>query len=187
LAALWILPYVVFLFFFIPQNVFYRLFYLPAILFLVGSMLAIIVDAPNHVRRYRAALLASAMSFANLTFSQYPYAHAQANPPLVLAQQLNRMWPVGTVIYFASVNTDDSLIRYFNPGTVWVQVAPGDFMKQIEQLPQSARSAWLDTTLIDQLEATADGRDWLARHAVRRADCELVNPRFRIRFSQVKS
>ena len=187
LSALWILPYVVFLFFFIPQNVFYRLFYLPAILLLVGSTLATIVDSPDHVRRYRAALLAGAVFFANLTFSQYPYTQARANPPLALAQKLNRVWPVGTVIYFASVNTDDSLIRYFNPGTVWVRVAPGDFMKQIEQLPPTARSAWLDTTLIDQLEITAEGRDWLARHTVRRDDCELVNLKFRIRFYQMKS
>jgi hypothetical protein len=187
LSVLWILPYVVFLFFFIPQNVFYRLFYLPPILLLIGSALAAIEGTPNHVRRYRAALLAAAIFFANLTFSQYPYAQARANPPLELAHKLNKVWGTGTVVYFASANTDDSLIRYFNPRTIWVQVAPADFIKQIEQLPPSARTGWLDSTLIDQLEVTVEGREWLAKHSVRRFDCELVNQKFRIRFYQMKS
>lgn len=186
LSALWIAPYVVFLFFFIPQNVFYRLFYLPAMILLIGSALATIESSPNHIRRYRAALFALALCLANFTFSQYPYTQVRANPPLDLALSLNKVWPTGTVVYFVSPNTDGSLVRYFNPRTVWVQVAPAEFTRQVDQLPPTTPGAWLETSLVDQLEATADGRAWLASHAVRRADCELVNSKFRIRFYQLK-
>ena len=187
LCLLWIVPYVVFLFFFIPQNVFYRLFYLPAVILLIGSVLATIESSPNHVRRYRAALFAIAVFLANLTFSQYPYTQVRANPPLDLALRLNKVWPTGTVVYFSLPNTDGSLVRYFNPGTVWVQVTPNELTQQLDHLPRTSRTAWLETTLLDQLEATAEGRAWLATHAVRRSDSELVNSKFRIRFYQLKS
>jgi hypothetical protein len=187
LSSLWIAPYVVFLFFFIPQNVFYRLFYLPAIILILGGMLSAIHSSPNHVCRYRAGLLAVAVFLANLTFSQYPYTQARANPPLAFALSLNKVWSTGTVVYYASPNTDGSLVRYFNPATVWVQVAPAQFARQLEQLPQTTRAAWLETTLLDQLEATAEGRAWLSTHAVQRSDCELVNSKFRIKFYQLKS
>jgi hypothetical protein len=186
LCVIWIVAYAVFLFFFIPQNVFYRLFYLPAIILLIGSALATIESSPNHTCRCRAALFASAVFLANLTFSQYPYTQVRANPPLELALNLNKVWPTGTVVYYASPNTDGSLVRYFNPRSVWVQVAPEEIAKQIDQLPRTTRGAWLETTLVDQLEATTDGRAWLAKNAVRRADCELVNSKFRIRFYELK-
>ena len=186
LCGLWIAPYLAFLFFFIPQNTFYRLFYLPAIMLLVGVALAAIESSPHHVRRYRAALFVAVVFLANLTFSQYPYAQTRANPPLELALKLNQVWPIGTTIYLAAPNSDDSLIRYFNPGTVWVQVTPAEIAGDMEKLPPSARSAWLDTTLVDQFEGTAEGRSWLATHAIPRSDCELVNKKFRIRFYQLK-
>lgn len=186
LCILWIVPYLVFLFFFIPQNTFYRLFYLPAIFLLAGIIIAAAESAPSHLPRYRAALFAAVVFFANLTFSQYPYTQARANPPLELALKLNQIWTTGTSVYFASPNADDSLIRYFNPGTVWVQVAPDVITRQIEELSPSARAGWLDTTLVDQFEATAEGRAWLEAHTVHRPECELINKKFRIRFRQLK-
>jgi hypothetical protein len=185
-CAVWIIPYVVFLFFFIPQNTFYRLFYLPPIMFIVGAMLAAIESSPYHTRRYRAACFALVIFLANLTFSQYPYTQVRANPPLELALKLNQVWPTGTTVYFAAPTTDGALIRYFNPGTVWVQVASAEIAPKLENLT-SARTAWLDTTLVDQMEASAEGRAWLASHAVRRSDCELVNNKYRIRFYQLKA
>ena len=187
LCVVWIVAYAIFLFFFIPQNVFYRLLYLPAIILLIGAALATIESSPKHIRRYRAALFALALFLANLTFSQYPYTQARANPPLELALNLKKVWPTGTVVYYASPNTDGSLVRYFNPRSVWVQVAPEEIVKQSDQLPGSARSAWLDTTLIDQLETTREGREWLTAHTMRRSDCELINEKFRIRFYQLKA
>jgi hypothetical protein len=73
LCGAWIVTYVVFLFFFIPQNTFYRLFYLPALVVLAGTFLAPYEAAPDHAHRYRAALFVAMLAIANLTFTAYPY------------------------------------------------------------------------------------------------------------------
>ena len=76
------------------------------------------------MRRYRAALFAAAVFCSNLTLSQYPSSQVRANPPLQLALTLNQTWPAGTTVYFASSNSDNLLLRYFNPGSVWVEASP---------------------------------------------------------------
>ena len=185
LCAVWIAIYLVFLFFFIPQNTFYRLFYLAPIVLLGGTLLTTAGRAPGHVRRYRAALFVIAMFCANLAFSQYPYTRVRANPPLELALKLNQAWTPGTTVYFALPNSDESLVRYFNPATVWVQANPQTFRQDISQLPPRGRNAWLETSLIDAFKQTSEGKSWLEVHATRRADCELVNSKYRIEFWQL--
>jgi hypothetical protein len=125
------------------------------------------------------------MFAANLALSQYPYSQTRANPPLQLAQKLNEVWPAGTTVYLETPNSDAGLVRYFNPQTIWVQAAPEKFADEVSKLPPN-RSAWIETTLIDALGRTADGKAWLDAHAIRRTDCELVNRKFRIQFWEVK-
>jgi hypothetical protein len=187
LCIIWALVYIVFLFFFIPQNTFYRLFYLPALVILAGTFLTTIEKSPRHVRRYRAALFAAAVFFSNLTLSQYPYSQVRANPPLQLAQTLNQTWPAGTTVYFAAANSDNLLLRYFNPGSVWVEASPDVLARDVSVLPPSGRSGWLETTLIDQFEATAEGKAWLDAHTLVAPEYELVNRKHRIRFRQLNS
>ena len=187
LCIIWALVYIVFLFFFIPQNTFYRLFYLPALVTLVGKFLTTIKSSPSHVRRYRAALFVAAVFLSNLTLSQYPSSQVRANPPLQLALTLNQTWPAGTMVYFASSNSDNLLFRYFNPGSVWVEVSPDVLARDLSVLPPSGRSGWLETTLIEQLEATAEGKVWLNTHTLARPEYELVNRKHRIRFRQLNA
>ncbi|HVG34735.1 MAG TPA: hypothetical protein VM911_16825, partial [Pyrinomonadaceae bacterium] len=99
LSALWILVYLVFLFIWMPQHTFYRLFYLPAIIILAGLVLsfyeaarAASTTAPRR-RQYRLALLVAALTLANFLFLIYPYAHAEKFPPLAFALEMNREWP----------------------------------------------------------------------------------------------
>lgn len=187
LCGIWAVVYIVFLFFFIPQHTFYRLFYLPALILFLGTLLAAIESSPHHLRRYRAALLATVFSFSNLTFSQYPYAQMHANPPMQLALTLNHAWPPGTTVYFASSNSDNLLLRYFNPGSVWVEASPDVIVRDVSVLPPSGRSGWIETTLIDQFEATAEGKAWLDAHTLVRSGYELVNRKHRIRFRQLNA
>ncbi|MGQ0761616.1 MAG: hypothetical protein ACT4OT_06315 [Acidobacteriota bacterium] len=187
LCIIWVLVYIVFLFFFIPQNAFYRLFYLPALVILAGTLLATIEGSSNHVRRYRAALFAAAVFFANLTLSQYPSSQVHAHPPLQLALTLNQTWPAGTTVYFASSNSDNLLFRYFNPASVWVEVSPDVLARDVIVLPPSGRTGWLETTLIDRFEATAEGKAWLDAHTLVTPDYELVNRKHRIRFRQLNA
>ncbi|HKQ52758.1 MAG TPA: hypothetical protein VJT74_10340 [Pyrinomonadaceae bacterium] len=180
LCLVWFACYVVFLFFFIPQNTFYRLFYLPALVLLLGSVIA-----PDHVRRYRLALFVALLAVANLTFTAYPYAQVRANPPLALALGLNKSWPTGTTIYFAQWNSDNELIRYFNPQTVWREVN----RERLEQEVAGAGGggpAWMDTTLIDLYQSTPEGARWLEAHTTRRPEHELVNDKFNLKFYEIR-
>jgi hypothetical protein len=187
LCIIWALVYIVFLFFFIPQNAFYRLFYLPALVILAGTFLMTIERSPNHVRRYRAALFAAVVFFSNLTLSQYPSTQMRANPPLQLALTLNQIWPAGTTVYFASSNSDNLLVRYFNPASAWVEVSPDALTRDVSGLPLTGRAGWLETTLIDQFESTAEGKAWLDARTLVRPEYELVNRKHRIRFRQLNA
>lgn len=189
LCGVWIIGYLIFLFFFIPQNTFYRLFYLPAIIILAGTFLAPYEARPNRVRRYRAALLVALVMAANLTFSAYPYALVRANPPLALALQLNQAWPQGTLIYFGAWNSDISLVKYFNPQTVWREVNQETLEKELRDRKSAGggASVWLETTLINLYQSTPEGRRWLELHTTRSSEHELVNSKFKLQFYQIKT
>ena len=187
LCILWTLVYIVFLFFFIPQNAFYRLFYLPALVILAGTFLATIERAPNHVRRYRAALFALAVFCSNLTLSQYPSSQVRANPPLELALKLEQRWPLGIAVYYATPNSDNLLVRYFNPTSFWIQADADVMRREPAKFPEPAHGAWLETTLIEQFEMTPEGKAWLDAHTFTHSEFELVNRKYRIRFRQLRT
>lgn len=186
LCVVWIAFYLIFLFFFIPQNTFYRLFYLPAIIVLVGTFLAPYETAQNHVRRYRAALFVALLAVVNLTFSAYPYAQVRANPPLALALALNKAWPPGTIVYVAASNSDNSLVRYFNPGTVWREAKQETLDSELRNTQTSGGSIWMDTTLIELYQSTPEGKRWLETHTIRRPEYELVNSKYKLQFYEIK-
>lgn len=70
LSLLWVFMYVVFLFFFLPQNTFYRLFYLPAMILLLGLLLAARQNKTAHPRTLTAFVILVAL--ANFLFLIYP-------------------------------------------------------------------------------------------------------------------
>jgi hypothetical protein len=186
LCVVWIAVYLIFLFFFIPQNTFYRLFYLPAIILLAGTFLAPYEETQNHVRRYRAALFVALVAVVNLTYSAYPYAQVRANPPLALALALNKAWPPGTIVYFATWNSDNSLVRYFNHGTVWREVNQEIVEREMQNSQPSGGSIWMDTTLIELYQSMPEGKRWLETHTIRRPEYELVNSKFKLQFYEIK-
>ena len=183
LCGVWIVTYVLFLFFFIPQNTFYRLFYLPALVVLAGTFLVPYEAAPSHAHRYRLALFVAMLAIANLTFTAYPYAQVRATPPLALALGLNKSWPKNTVVYFAEWNSDNELIRYFNPQTVWRETSPEALERDV--LANGGGPAWMDTTLIDLYQDPEGGR-WLDAHTTRRPEYELVNDKYKLRFYEIR-
>jgi hypothetical protein len=87
LSLLWVLVYVVFLFFWLPQNTFYRLFYLPALILLLGLLLASIQDKTSKPRTLAAFVIAVAL--ANFVFMIYPFSREGApNSGVVMRQDL---------------------------------------------------------------------------------------------------
>jgi len=183
LCIFWILIFIVFLFFWLPHNTFYRLFYLPAIILLAAWLISKRLQSSP---KFRFALFVIIMALANFLFSVFPYAHVEKNPSLALAFGLNRAWPAGTVVYYASENSDNNLVRYFNPHTEW---KPLSDLRQLEtDLPGSyalGKTTWLETTAIDQILGQPDGANWLASHVKLESRYELNDRAYRIRFFQV--
>jgi len=175
LALLWASAYLVFLFFWLPQNTFYRVFYLPALILLLGLLLAAV---QNRVAKPRTlAVFVVAVALANFLFLIYPFSHIEKYPPLAFALQLNREWPPGTVIYYGATNSDQALVRYFNPSTQWKLLRPESIT--------TFSDAWLETTAIDQISSTPAGAEWLNSHARKDSSKELNDSAYRIRFIQV--
>jgi len=175
LALVWAVVYLVFLFFWLPQNTFYRLFYLPALIIILGVALSSFPQV-GYRRSHATALFVIALGLANFLFLIYPFSHVEKYPPLEFALRMNREWPRGTVIYYGAQNSDEALVRYFNPGTEW-KLLPAQF--------PSEANAWLETTAIDRLSATPDGSHWLQTHTRPHTLRELNNGAYRIRFVQL--
>lgn len=174
LSLLWTGLYLVFLFFWLPQNTFYRVFYLPALILLLGLALA----SFNKASQSRAlAVFVAAVGLANFLFLIYPFSHVEKYPPLAFALQMNREWPAGTVIYYGAVNSDAALVRYFNPSTRWKLLDS----KSLEL----GETAWLETTAIAQLASTPDGARWLETHARKESLKEINDGAYKIRFIQI--
>jgi hypothetical protein len=184
LCTFWTVIYLVFLFFWLPHNTFYRLFYLPALILL--SVWFIPKRPAQSSPTYRLALFVAIMSVANFLFSILPYAHIEKNPPLSLALELKRDWTPGTVVYYASENADNNLVRYFNPNTEWRLLF--DYRQLSTEVPASynqGKTVWLETTAVDRLLTQPDGTEWLARHIKQESTRELVDRAYRIRFLQL--
>jgi hypothetical protein len=188
LSLVWFAVYLIFLFFWIPQNTFYRLFYLPTLIVLAGVVVTSSMSHDAHERRYRLALLVAAVSLANFLFLIFPYSHEEKYPPLAFAREMSKAWPAGTVVYYAMDNSDNSLVRYFNPATNWKSLdsmKPAALENELHDIYSTGAAAWLDYSAIDRLSSTPDGAAWLSRHAKQESQSELVNQAFKIRFVQI--
>lgn len=188
LCTAWIAVYLMFLFFFIPQNTFYRLFYLPAIIIFCSTFLASYEAQTAPVRKYRAAVFVLVVAIVNFLFLIFPYSHVQKNPPLALALEMNEDLPQGTVIYYARFDTDNTLFKYFNSSTTWrqlsttnLEVLEGD----LQSIYRGGGTAWLETSALDKVTSLADGAAWLESHAGEQPNYELVNDAYRIRYMQI--
>lgn len=175
LALVWVAVYLVFLFFWLPQNTFYRLFYLPGLIVLLGLMLSAFPPT-DHRRTFATALVTIAVGLANFLFLIYPFSHVEKYPPLEFALQMNCEWSPGTVIYYGARSSDEGLVRYFNRNTVW-KLLPSQYPAET--------NTWLETTAIDRLSATPEGTRWLQTHTRTGSLRALNNGAYRIRFVQV--
>lgn len=188
LCGLWIAVYTVFLFVWLPQHTFYRLFYLPALLLLAGILIASAEKFDERQRTYRLALFVAVMSLSNFLFLAFPSSYTHKYPPLAFALEMNQVWPRGTVVYYSLTNSDASMFRYFNPLTEWRQWEsndPRDLENELQGIYNNGGTAWLEVTAIEHLPQTMEGADWLATHAREETRRELVNKAYKLRFVQV--
>ncbi len=188
LCAVWISTYLIFLFFFIPGNTFYRLFYFPALVLLFGMLLASSEALRTGIRQWRAALLIAVVALSNFLFFIRPYSQVRKNTPLWLALEANRIWSDKTMIYYKTSNSDNTLVRYFNPATVWKPLEATiveDSEKELRNIYSDGRSIWIETTAIDSLMSSAQTAEWLAEHSNKQAEMELTDPAYKLKFVQI--
>ncbi len=188
LCAVWILSYTAFLFVWLPQHTFYRLFYLPALILLAGLLLAGGERLAPPARTYALLLFVAVLSLSNFLFLIFPYSHVQKYPPLSMALEMNQVWPRGTVVYYALTNADASLFRYFNPPTLWKEFdmrRTVELESELRNIYSTGGTAWLEVTAIEQLLSRPEGADWLKAHALERTRREMVDRAYKIKFVQV--
>jgi hypothetical protein len=158
----WVGVYVAFLFFWMPQNTFYRLFYLPPLI----AMVALALSKTADFRR-PAGFFAVALFVWNFAFLIYPQSQAGYNVPLRFAMEQHNRWPPGTRIVFHYFDPDLWTISYFNPQGAWIGIDHAD-LTQLENDLAAARSKqqplWLDSSAYDLIHLDQRGRDWLSLH-----------------------
>ena len=188
LCVLWIGLYLIFLFLLLPHHTFYRLLYLPAIIILLGLSLDSYNTLARISRKYRLALFVAVVCLTNFLTLIYPYSHEEKYPPLVLALEMNQVWPRGTVIYYGQPNSDNSLVRYFNPGMSWELLdskTPEMLVDEVGRIRSRGGAAWLETSAINQLASSPEGTEWLKQHTGNART--LVTKAHDIRFVQIIS
>ncbi|HEY0051650.1 MAG TPA: hypothetical protein VGB68_20295, partial [Pyrinomonadaceae bacterium] len=171
LCLVWTIPYLLFLFFFIPGNTFYRLFYFPALILLIGTMLAPF-ESFRQKRRWRLAALVGALCLYNFLFYIYPNSRVRENTPLALALRANHVWSEKTVVFhaanaaaFDALDTNNRLVKYFNPAVVWKPlnfITLEEFQGEIQAIRAGGGAVWLDASAIDKLAANPQTARWLA-------------------------
>jgi hypothetical protein len=188
LLTVWCTCYLLFLLFFLPQNTFYRLFYLPAIILLLGVFLNPLMASSGYKRKHRTALLVMIVAIFNLIFLIFPYSRIQGNPPLDLALKMRQSLPQGTVIYYTELNSDDMIVRYFNPQARWKRLETDTHAvpdRDMREVYMNGGSAWINTVTIDFLKSNLDGEVWLHEHTREQHKIELVNRKHRIQYFQI--
>jgi hypothetical protein len=182
---IWIGLYIAFLFFWLPHNTFYRLFYLPAIILFVGELLKQ-RNSDREKPAYRLGLFVAAMTLSNFLFFIYPNSHAEKYPPLSLALEMNNVWPPGTVVYFHSENSDNNLVAYFNPAIEWRPLRGFNQMSgELRQIYDAGKTAWLEASAIDKIRGEPDGNEWLGRHGRSETWRERNARGYNVKFIQV--
>ncbi len=150
-AAVWLTSYFVFLFFWLPQNTFYKLFCLPAIIIIAAHFLA----RYRGPRRNRLVLFAAALALANLALYIYPYSRSDYNQSLRFAMRMRPLWSDRTIVYYRVFTVDDWFIRYFNPETTWKRLDPAESASAVVQAAthdtESGHDVWIDTTVAESL------------------------------------
>jgi hypothetical protein len=185
LASVWFGVYLVFLFFWIPQHTFYRLFYLPSLILLCGIALAPYMSSESYRRRWRAGLFVAVVSLANFLFVIYPYSRVLKNTPLSLALEIKNGWPDGAVVYYETFHSDNRLVEYFNPTSVWKPVGAVEttvLENELRNIYARGGTVWIETAAMERISATPQGAAWLAAHTKAQPAFELATPQYRLKF-----
>jgi hypothetical protein len=157
---LWLALYAGFLFFWMPQNTFYRLFYLPPFILLAAVWL--------KGRSARALpILAAVLFLWNAAFFIVPQSRISNNPPLDFARRQHVHWPPGVPIVFHTFHPDLWTISYFNQQAAWIGFLNLDLPlldRNLLAAHSLGQPLWIEATAYDFLSVSEAGRRWLRQH-----------------------
>lgn len=187
LCAAWATSYVLFLFFWIPQNTFYRMFYLPAAIVLIGILLDK-YRAPDRTFG-RTALFVVIAAIANFLFFIYPYGQVRKETPLAMAFQMNKVWSPRTVVYFSRMEADNRLVQYFNPATEWRKlendIAPEKLESELRAVTQAGGEVWADTSAVSGFAKQKELSEWFERHSAGQPQYRINDPAYNVVFVKI--
>jgi hypothetical protein len=167
-SLVWTVVYVAFLFFWMPQNTFYRLFYLPPLIAILFTTLR----PASTVKLFVPILL-----IWNFAFAIYPQSRTKLNAPLAFALAERSHWPPGTRILYDRFHPDLWTISYFNPQAAWIWLPDTDPDRLLEQGP-----LWLEETAYERIASSSSGRQWLAAHEQSGQLIQYTDPKHTFRF-----
>jgi hypothetical protein len=184
----WVGVFVLFLFFWLTSYPYYRLYYLPAVIAVLGG----IIKQPGlPVMRERLTMLSSFVCFMllfNFTFFIYPYSKAEATPPISLALGARQVWNEDVLVLYKESTCDNWMMKYFNPHTTWRQVDITDrnnLDQELGNAVQSGRRVWLDTGILGRLERSTEAKQILLRHGRLSEPWGISNRKHHIQFANL--
>jgi hypothetical protein len=152
----WLGIYLAFLYFWMPQNTFYRLFYLPPLIAIIAYALR---SAPAVVWTLAPVLL-----LWNFAFLIDPHGRPELNAPLHFALEHKSSWPPGTPIVYGTFHPDLWTISYFNQQASWMSYDGSSLNAKLAYAKSVRQPLWLEETAYLLAAATPDGKNWLAEH-----------------------
>jgi hypothetical protein len=177
LSISWVLPYVIFLSIWLPQNGFYKLMIWPPLVLLLGRCLSL---RPRIISG--AAALLVAMVGWNFAAYVYPRSHDSATPVVAFAKMMNAQLPRGTVIYYTSFVPDDWYLQYFTPRTEWRHLNASEPILVPQSTSPLHPRVCFETTALELLTAQAheSGNTFLLRLSSE-YKWDLVSPKYNVR------
>jgi hypothetical protein len=150
----WVMPYVLFLWFFEPEDAHLRLFYAPALALGVATWLghsqAAAADSssrkPSHFLRTSALAIVALGSF-NLAFYILPHADVNASPLIQKARGARADWDGQTVVFYLDHSEIDTAFEYFNRRSRWQRLSLEkypDFNERIRATLARGEHVWLN-------------------------------------------
>ncbi len=178
---MWCASYGAFLFFWMPQNTFYRLFYLPALIGLLIGMLARYDRASTVV-----GLFTATVALWNFLLVAYPESRTDFNAPLKICSHANHnVWSPGTPILYRDFHPDLWTICYFNLQAAWIGIDGVDIERLNRELARARadhQALWIEANAYDFLAAAPEGRSWLAAHEQPAELIRYHDPKHEFRF-----
>ena len=187
-ALAWGGAFSLFLFFWLTQYPYYRLFFLPALILLIGILLRSRGAEPTKHRIGPLPAFVVFMAALNFTFYIYPYSKIEANSSRKLAADAKGIWNDDTLVLYKDFTCDNWMMKYFNTQTTWSKI---DFSnrenvaRQLSDALGTRRAVWVDTTVLGYLTSTPEAREWLESHASLSANWGVANKHNYIQFAQL--